>query len=100
MIIDAEVEDTTSEGGVIVTGVEDEEMTLTCRASGGPPVPRITWAVPATIRYEVIEEDFNVQVTIFKCMGNCFKQSLSLDLCCTLCCSISLSTKLAYLKEY
>ena len=63
VIIDAEMEDPEAEDGVIVTGVEDEEMTLTCRASGGPPVPRITWSVPATLRYEVIEEDFNVQVT-------------------------------------
>ena len=63
MIIDAEMEDPEAEDGVIVTGVEDDEMTLTCRASGGPPVPRITWSVPATLRYEVIEEDFNVQVT-------------------------------------
>ena len=77
MIIDAEDEDSGTEDGVIVTGVEDEEMTLTCRASGGPPVPRITWAVPATLRYEVIEEDFNVQVTtttvyVHLCMGKLF----------------------------
>ena len=89
MIIDAEDEDPETEDGVIVTGVEEEEMTLTCRASGGPPVPRITWAVPATLRYEVIEEDFNVQVTTlsFRCMGNFFKQSLRYlryDLRCTL----------------
>ena len=89
MIIDAEDEDSETEDGVIVTGVEDEEMTLTCRASGGPPVPRITWAVPATLRYEVIEEDFNVQVTTlyFRRMGNLFPTILDM------------SCKLAYLKE-
>ena len=63
VVIDAEMEDLETEDGVIVSGVEDEEMTLTCRASGGPPVPRISWSVPATLRYEVLEEDFDVQVT-------------------------------------
>ena len=61
VVIDAEMEVPETEDGVM-SGVEDEEMTLTCRASGGPPVPRISWSVPASLKYEILEEDFDVQV--------------------------------------
>ena len=37
--IDAEMEDPEAEDGVIVTGVEDEEMTLTCEPPGGLQCP-------------------------------------------------------------
>ena len=61
--IDAEMEDPENEDDVIVTGSEDEELTLTCRAAGGPPVPRISWSAPATLRYEIQEENIvHVQV--------------------------------------
>ena len=62
-VIETDVEDPENEDGVIVTGIEDTEMILTCRAVGGPPEPRISWSVPATLRYEILEEDISVQVT-------------------------------------
>ena len=84
VVIDAEMEVLETEDGGIMSGVEEEEMTLTCRASGGPPVPRISWSVPATLRYEILEEDFDVQVTAlqFTYYTECalkFPQALCLD---------------------
>ena len=32
-----------------VAGREEEEMTLQCRAAGGPPAPRISWTFPDSL---------------------------------------------------
>ena len=34
-----------------VSGREEEEMTLSCRAAGGPPAPRISWTFPGNVEH-------------------------------------------------
>ena len=47
-------------------GTEDEEMTMTCIASGGHPASTITWVMPDGVNFSV-EEEVTVNVrTIVK----------------------------------
>ena len=47
-------------------GTEDEEMTMTCIASGGYPASTITWVMPDGVNFTV-EEEVTVNVrTIVK----------------------------------
>ena len=42
-------------------GKENEEMALICTASGGRPLPSITWSMPENVEY-VTEEETNILV--------------------------------------
>ena len=35
-----------------LTGREEEEMTVRCRAAGGPPAPRISWTFPDSLEQD------------------------------------------------
>ena len=40
----------------VVSGAEDEQLTVTCRAVGGPPVPEISWRLPEALAFDTEEE--------------------------------------------
>ena len=40
----------------VVSGAEDAQLTVTCRAAGGPPVPEISWRLPEALAFDTEEE--------------------------------------------
>ena len=40
----------------VVSGAEDAQLTVTCRAVGGPPVPEISWRLPEALTFDTEEE--------------------------------------------
>ena len=40
----------------VVSGAENAQLTVTCRAVGGPPVPEISWRLPEALAFDTEEE--------------------------------------------
>ena len=40
----------------VVSGAENAQLTVTCRAVGGPPVPEISWRLPEALTFDTEEE--------------------------------------------
>ena len=40
----------------VVSGAEDAQLTVTCRAVGGPPTPEISWRLPEALTFDTEEE--------------------------------------------
>ena len=40
----------------VVSGAEDAQLTVTCRAVGGPPVPEISWRLPEALAFDTEKE--------------------------------------------
>ena len=40
----------------VVSGTEDAQLTVTCRAVGGPPTPEISWRLPEALAFDTEEE--------------------------------------------
>ena len=43
----------------LVSGREEEEMTVICRATGGPPTPHISWTFPDNLEHRALSDITN-----------------------------------------